>query len=71
MRRYIVLHIDVETEVFEKNQVARVCEGGIVTKPAALSKEELLAALDEMDPEWLGEVTGQPGAKRAKRAKLD
>jgi hypothetical protein len=33
----------------------------------AFSKDELLKALDEVDPEWLKEVTGQPGAKRARR----
>lgn len=33
----------------------------------AFSKDELLQALDEVDPEWLEEVTGQPGAKRARR----
>ena len=36
-------------------------------EPATLSKDELLAALDAVDPEWLEEVTGQPGAKRAMR----
>lgn len=38
-----------------------------VIAPTPLSKDELLAALDAVDPEWLEEVTGQPGAKRAKR----
>ena len=40
---------------------------GPVMPPAAFSKDELLQALDEVDPEWLEEVTGQPGAKRARR----
>jgi hypothetical protein len=41
------------------------------TKPAVackMTEEELLDALDSMYPTWLERITGQPGAKRARRA---
>jgi hypothetical protein len=40
-------------------------------KPAVeckMTEEELLDALDRMYPTWLERITGQPGAKRARRA---
>jgi hypothetical protein len=36
--------------------------------PCKMTKEELLDALDALYPSWLAEITGQPGAKRARRA---
>ena len=36
-------------------------------RPVMPAFYELLQALDEVDPDWLGEVTGQPSSKRAKR----
>jgi len=33
-----------------------------------MTEEELLDTLDKMYPTWLERITGQPGAKRARRA---
>jgi hypothetical protein len=33
-----------------------------------MTEEQLLDALDSMHPAWLERITGQPGAKRARRA---
>ena len=36
--------------------------------PCKMTKEELLDTLDALYPSWLAEITGQPGAKRARLA---